>query len=147
MLDFYNIAEKAPVAVTSFFNHVMVWNRGVSFGMFQQYENSNLFFSIFSTIVILILLFLSARSKDKIESSLLAVIAGGAIGNVIDRLRLGAVADFFDFHYDGYHWPAFNIADSFISVGAVSLIIYSLFFQQHEKQDSNNEGKENDEKN
>jgi len=66
----------------------------------------------------------------------LSVIVGGALGNIIDRIRFKAVADFFDFHIAGYHWPAFNIADSFVFIGAFGLIGYTLFFGSNENEKS-----------
>lgn len=128
MLDIYNIAEKGKVEISNFFNLVLVWNRGVSFGMFQNNEYSNIFFFCFSSFVVVFILFLIKQSSQNFEKLFLTIIAGGAIGNIIDRIRLGAVADFFDFHYAGFHWPAFNFADSFVFIGAFGLISYTLFY-------------------
>ena len=136
MIDVYNIISKGVVEVTSFYNHVMVWNRGISFGMFQNHEYSNIFFLFFASLVILFILYLINNSKDEIEKIFLSVIVGGALGNIIDRIRFKAVADFFDFHIAGYHWPAFNIADSFVFIGAFGLIGYTLFFGSNENEKS-----------
>lgn len=133
MLEIYDIDELKKVTVTSFFNYVMVWNRGISFGMFQDHGKSNYIFLVVSSSIILLLSYLMHKSRVKIESIGLGIIIGGAIGNIIDRIRFGAVADFFDFHYNGYHWPAFNIADSCIFCGAALLIFYSLFLEEKSK--------------
>ncbi|MDX1950206.1 MAG: signal peptidase II [Rickettsiales bacterium] len=129
MLEIYNMPEKKLVIITSFYNNVMVWNKGISFGLFQEFAKSNYFFLTTSSIIILLLCYFLSKAKTNFEMTGFATIIGGAVGNIIDRLRFGAVADFFDFHYKNYHWPAFNIADSCIFIGACVLIIYSLFFE------------------
>ncbi len=133
MVDIFNMPAKGVIKITEFLNFVMVWNRGVSFGMFQGHEYSNIFFFIFSTVIICFIFYMIKISKLEKEKLFLSIIAGGAIGNLIDRVRFGAVADFFDFHYAGYHWPAFNFADSFVFIGATGLIIVTIFFNKGEK--------------
>lgn len=112
------------VEVTPFFNLVMVWNRGVSFGMFQSGEAGRWLLSALA-LAIVAGLFLWLRRVDAwwLAAGLGGII-GGALGNVFDRLWYdeGAVADFFDFHVAGWHWPAFNVADAAIVVG-VGLIL------------------------
>lgn len=114
--------------VTGFFNLVMVWNRGVSFGMFSN--DSAIGPYILSTLAVGIAVFLFfwlRKAENRLVAAALGLVIGGALGNVIDRLRFGAVADFLDFHVAGYHWPAFNIADSAITVGVALLVFDSLF--------------------
>ncbi|MCW9035046.1 MAG: signal peptidase II [Rhodospirillales bacterium] len=119
------------IPVTSFFNIVMAWNKGVSFGMFSsdspynQWILAGLAFSI--AIGLLVWLW---RNEDKIIAVSLGLVIGGAFGNAIDRLHYGAVADFLDFYIGRYHWPAFNVADIAISCGAALLIFDSLFRKQ-----------------
>ena len=129
------LVQKAPQfeeearPVTSFFNLVMVWNRGVSFGMLQTNEAQMVY--ILSAVALLIAAgFFIWLWNDPTPMNALCVglIMGGALANVMDRLRFGAVADFFDFHVAGYHWPAFNIADAAISVGVVLMIIHTILF-------------------
>lgn len=116
-----------PIAVTGFFNLVMVWNRGVSFGLFQQGDDSGRYvLTGFAVVVALLLLVWMWRSHGRLAVSGLALVAGGALGNAYDRVALGAVADFFDFHVSGYHFWAFNIADSAITVG-VGLLLLDAF--------------------
>ncbi len=134
MIDIYEITP-TPVAITPFLNFVMVWNPGISFGMFQDSEHGQYIFSALSSIITIILLIWLHKTKSKMESIALALIIGGAIGNIIDRVRFGAVADFFDFYIGGYHWPSFNIADSFIFIGAILLCIYSLFYYDESKKE------------
>lgn len=130
MIEIFDIAQISPVQVTGFFSLVMVWNKGISFGMFNGVETANYFFIIFSTLIVGFLIYLSEKSKNNVEQFAFSLIIGGALGNIIDRLNYGAVADFFDFHYANYHWPAFNFADSFIFCGAVLFIIYNLFLYE-----------------
>jgi signal peptidase II len=109
----------------------MVWNHGISFGLFQSGTPWPLI--VMSLIISGIFGIWLWRSSSKVEFTALCLIIGGAIGNVIDRLHLGAVADFLDFHYNKWHYPAFNLADSFITVGIVILVVYSLFFDKSNK--------------
>ncbi len=109
------------------FNLVMVWNRGVSFGLFSQDSDAGRWLLI--TVALLITAFVAKllwRVESRPQAIAFGLIIGGAIGNVIDRLRFGAVADFFDVHLAGYHWPAFNVADSAIVVGVGLFIIDTL---------------------
>jgi signal peptidase II len=114
------------VKVTSFFNLVSAWNTGVSFSMLNDLGEWGIYLlSGFSLIVAGSLFCWLMKEEDKVMQVALGLVIGGAFGNVIDRLRLGAVFDFLDFHLGTSHWPAFNVADSCICVGAVLLIVYS----------------------
>ncbi len=115
------------IEVFPFFNLVMAWNRGVSFGMF----NSNSGFGpwVFFALSLTISLFLAVwlwKSETKLLGLALGMIIGGAIGSAIDRVHFGAVADFLDFYVGNWHWPAFNIADCGITIGAGILILDSI---------------------
>lgn len=116
------------IELTPFFNLVMAWNRGVSFGILNNGGDWN---AVLLTVVALAisagLVWWMRKASSRWVAAALGGIVGGAIGNVIDRVRFGAVADFLDVHAMGYHWPAFNLADSAITVGAVVLILDSLF--------------------
>jgi signal peptidase II len=119
---------QASIAIMPYFNLTMVWNHGVSFGMLQGAGIWPL-----TVIAIVICGFLGhwlLKTNSKTEAVALSLIIGGAIGNVIDRLRFGAVADFFDFYIGDWHYPAFNIADSAIAIGVVVLLIYGLFLNK-----------------
>jgi signal peptidase II len=116
------------IEITPFFNLVMGWNRGISFGFFNNDSPLNSW--VLPLVTFLIICFLVvwlARAGYVLVGMALGLIIGGALGNLIDRLRYGAVADFLDVHAFGYHWPAFNVADSAITVGAGILIWDSLF--------------------
>lgn len=116
-----------PVEVTSFFNLYTVWNPGVSFGMFNNLAYAPWIFSGIAIVVVIILLIWMKQAENQLVAYGLALVIGGAIGNTIDRIRFGAVIDFLDFHLAGYHWPAFNIADTAIFLGVVALLWDSIF--------------------
>lgn len=114
--------------LTPFFNVVMAWNRGVSFGVLNNDSPYNaVLLTILALVIVGVLMMWMRKAESRIMAAALGLIVGGALGNVIDRIRYGAVADFLDFHVSGWHWPAFNVADSGITVGAILLIADSLF--------------------
>ena len=110
--------------VTSFFNLVLVYNRGAAFSMLSDAGGwqRELFIVIAVAASGWIVWLLKRHTHETLFCLGLALILGGAIGNVIDRLLVGAVVDFLDFHAFGHHWPAFNVADMGISCGAAALI-------------------------
>jgi signal peptidase II len=116
------------IMIFDFFSLVYVWNRGVSFGMFNNLENSQIIFSVVQFSIVLILFFWLYYNKKIHITYALGLIIGGAFGNLIDRIRNGAVADFLDFHIASYHWPAFNLADSWVFIGVMILIFDDLLF-------------------
>lgn len=121
MLDVYDIAEKSPVRVTSFLNLVMVWNKGVSYGLFTTHLQEAL--ALMSLAIVLGLWFWACRTSHPVTAAALGLVIGGALGNAADRLARGAVADFFHFHYQNLSWYVFNLADVAIVVG-VALLLY-----------------------
>lgn len=105
------------------FNLVRAWNTGVSFSMFNNYGNLGAWLLSGAALVIVgFLLWWLKNETSRLSQVALGLIIGGALGNVIDRVRLGAVFDFLDFYIGESHWPAFNLADSFICIGAAILI-------------------------
>lgn len=111
------------IQVTGFFNLVLVWNRGVSFGMFDVESRwGPVVLSGLALVIAACLVVWLRRVESRLVAAAIGLVLGGAIGNVIDRARYGAVVDFFDFHAFGYHWPAFNVADSAITIGVVLLL-------------------------
>jgi signal peptidase II len=116
------------IEVTPFFNIVMAWNRGVSFGMFGWDSEIKLYVLTAMAFLAALGLAIWMQRENRLRFALpCGAIIGGAVGNGIDRLHWGAVADFLDFHFAGYHWPAFNVADMGITCGATLLILDSLF--------------------
>lgn len=117
----------ASVELTSFFNLTMVWNEGISFGMFH---GTGIWLLVGVSLVITAVFSVwLTRATGWLQAASLSMVIGGAIGNVIDRLRFGAVADFFDFHIGSWHYPAFNVADCAIVVGIALLVIDGVFFE------------------
>ncbi len=114
-----------PVEVLPFFNVVLVWNRGVSFGMFGS--AGPLLLAALAGAVAAVLVVWMLRSRRRFEALALGAVAGGAAGNILDRLTRGAVVDFLDFHIAGWHWYAFNLADSAITVGVAMLLFDAVF--------------------
>lgn len=118
------LADQPPVAVTSFFNLLLVYNRGAAFSFLAGAGGwqRELFTGIAIVASIWIVYLLRRYPQQSLFCLALSLILGGAIGNVIDRVSIGAVVDFLDFHAFGWHWPAFNVADSAITCGAALLI-------------------------
>jgi signal peptidase II len=117
------------IEVTSFFNLVMVWNRGVSFGMFAG-DNMRWILVAVAVVISIVVFFWLRKATNRMLSIGLGLVLGGAIGNIIDRIRFGAVADFFDFDLIFMRWPAFNVADMAIVVGVI-VILFENLFQGH----------------
>lgn len=106
----------------------MVWNRGVTFGLFSGDGALNhIILAVIATAIAGFLLRWMARAENRTVAAALGAVVGGAIGNVIDRLRFGAVVDFVDFHAWGWHWYVFNIADAGIVCGVGVLLADALF--------------------
>ena len=119
------------IYINEYFNLVLTWNNGISFGLFNNDSKFNaLVISAIGIGIVLFLIGLLSRAETKKLKIGLGLIIGGAIGNIIDRGIYGAVMDFLDIHIGNYHWPAFNIADSCITIGAIILVIDSLFSQK-----------------
>ena len=115
-------------AVTGFFNLVLTYNKGAAFSFLASAAGwqRGLFIGIALVAIVVISVLLTRHAGDKLFCVSLALILGGAIGNVLDRIALGYVVDFLDFHIAGWHWPAFNLADSAITVGALLLVVDSF---------------------
>jgi signal peptidase II len=129
--------ESIPI-IDGFLNLVHVRNRGMAFGLMNRPDAQLSFYFLVSAtviaIILLILWFNSLKGKSRGLIFGLSLILGGAIGNLIDRLRLKEVVDFIDFFIGKYHWPAFNLADSAITVGVFWIVINVIFFNSsHEK--------------
>jgi signal peptidase II len=132
------LANLPPVEVTSFFNLVLVYNRGAAFSFLAGAGGwQREFFTIIALIASAWIIWLLYRyPQQRLFSLALALVLGGAIGNVIDRVMIGAVVDFLDFHAFGWHWPAFNVADSAITCGAALLIWDGIFGSSQNKAES-----------
>ena len=126
ILGYYQLGD--ATYVTSFFNVVRAHNTGAAFSFLAQASGWQRWFftGIGVAAAVFIITLLRAHSEQKLFAFALACILGGAVGNVVDRMRHGYVVDFLDFHLRGWHFPAFNIADAAITIGAVCLILDEL---------------------
>ena len=118
----------SEIYFNSFLNFSLVWNSGIGFGILQI--EPNIFYSIISIIITainLILIYWMLTSSNYLESIFISIILGGALGNLFDRYYYSSVPDFIDLHYESFHWFTFNIADIFITIGIIGLIIIDLF--------------------
>ena len=116
-IDFY---------IYPFLNFYLVWNTGIGFGLASL--EANIYYHILTSVIVIInigLIFLLIRSK-KVYTYLIALIIGGSLGNLFDRIYYYAVPDFIDLHLGNYHWFIFNVADIFITVGIIGLLTVEL---------------------
>ena len=118
------------ISVFPCFNIVYVLNKGISFSMFT--ETAPWLLTVIASVICVIVCYFLIKEKSRFSKVCLALVLGGAIGNIGDRIRLNAVVDFLDFYVSKWHWPAFNIADSAICVG-VALLIYQSIFMKEKK--------------
>jgi len=119
----YLISNKIYVCkITNFLNFVEIWNKGLSFGIFSEYNLSPILFICLSSIILFLMLYLMTNINPIIQG----MIIGGAIGNLVDRVIFGKVFDFIDFHILDWHYPAFNLADSFIVISVMLILISEL---------------------
>jgi signal peptidase II len=124
MIAVYGIKETDRIQVASFFDLVMVWNPGISYGLLPQGNMTGRVLLMAVSLVAVIALFIwIGNAANRLVALSLGLIVGGALGNVTDRLVYGAVADFFSFHYAGFYWYVFNVADVAITAGVIGLIL------------------------
>jgi signal peptidase II len=124
-------AVSGRLIIASFFNLVLTYNRGISFGLFNGGAGVNaLVFSIVAAVIVVVLVYWLSRASNPLLAVAIGLIIGGAVGNVLDRIRFGAVVDFLDFHVGDLHWPAFNLADGAICVGVAAMLLDSLVLRR-----------------
>ena len=119
--------EQYGISITSFLNFNLIWNEGIAFGLFSFDEKLyyNLL-TIFICLITVVIIWLMFRSKGFERLSFMMII-GGSLGNIFDRIFYSAVPDFIDIHVNNFHWFIFNVADIFISLGVILLIVLELF--------------------
>ena len=117
------------IEINKYLNFVPVWNKGISFWMLSNFMNINFFMIIVTSGILLFLISWFVKTKSRNLSLSLSFIISGAIGNLVDRLNHKAVVDFIDIHIGNYHWPAFNFADSYITIGAF-IYVFTIFTSQ-----------------
>ena len=125
--------DKQVLNINHFLNFRPVWNDGISFGMLQGYGNFGRVTFIIVALIISLWIIIYSKRLNTIGFIGYNMIAGGAIGNVIDRVIHGKVIDFIDVHYEEYHWPTFNMADSFIFIGVLLFIYNELVVSRGKK--------------
>lgn len=134
MAELGNVVD---IYLTPFLNFYLIWNKGIAFGLFSF--NEKFIYNIITSLIIIvsiIVLMMAAKSEGFKRVSLLFVL-GGAIGNLFDRVYYSAVPDFIDFHIRDFHWFIFNVADMFITLGIICLILGEIFVKniKYEKND------------
>ena len=133
-----NIFEKENVVdiyVNNFLNIILIWNSGIGFGLLSF--DSSVIYNFVTMLIVLInivILYLALKSNN-LKGYLFIIILGGSLGNLFDRIYYSAVPDFIDLNYNNFHWFVFNVADIFITVGIMCLILVELFFNKHEQND------------
>mgnify|MGYP001357146669 FL=1 len=130
VLNLFENNQLEEIYISNFLNIYLIWNKGIAFGLlnFDDRLVYNLT-TVVIAVVSLIILFLALRIKDY-KGYFFTVIFGGAIGNFYDRISFRAVPDFIDFHINNYHWFIFNVADIFVTLGVICLILDELFVKK-----------------
>jgi signal peptidase II len=137
-LNFKDLGPAARIEIAPFLDLVLVWNRGISYGLFQADSIwATAALTIFSLAAVAALAFWLSRAGRRILALGLGLVIGGAIGNVVDRILYGAVVDFFHFYAFGRDWYVFNVADAAITVGVVFLLLDA--YKHREEPDTNRE--------
>ena len=115
--------------LNDYINLDLVWNTGIGFGLFSS--NSDIIYNLTSLLIILVIICLIyfLISSEKYEKIIYSIIIGGALGNFYDRMFFKAVPDFIDLHYENFHWFTFNIADIFISLGIIFMILNEIMYK------------------
>ena len=118
------------IYINKYLNFELVWNTGIGFGLLSQ--NANIYYHLTSLIIFSVIVFLVylITKSNFLEKILFSFVLGGALGNVYDRLVYFAVPDFIDFHINNFHWFTFNIADIFITLGIILIIIQDLILKK-----------------
>ena len=115
------------IYVNSYLNFILLWNKGIAFGLLQSEQ---IFYHLITAIifsVIFFICFLILKSEKKWEIIYFSMIAGGALGNFVDRIYYNSVPDFIDLHYGEFHWFTFNVADMCITIGIIFYLIFDMF--------------------
>ena len=128
ILNILNNVGQVDFYINQYLNIYLVWNTGIGFGLFSSEDK--IFYNSFTAIIFIIniVILYFAFIETKIKSLLLMIILGGSLGNLFDRVYYRAVPDFIDLNYHGYHWFIFNVADIFITIGIICLILSEFIF-------------------
>lgn len=124
LLRVVDLAATGPIRIAPFLDFVLVWNQGISYGLFQQESDLGRWLLVaFTGAIIVVLSVWLARAQDRWTAASVALIVGGAVGNAIDRIAYGAVADFVHFFVGSFSWYVFNVADAAIALGVIGLLL------------------------
>ena len=136
IINLFNETQFNEIYLIKFININFIWNEGIAFGLLNF--GNQLFYDLISSliaIISLVILFLTFKNKNY-SGYFFAMVFGGSIGNLYDRIKFSAVPDFIDLHYNNFHWFIFNIADIFITLGILCLIYDEVFLEK--KRDGKN---------
>ena len=127
VINLFNETQFDEIYLLKFINIFFTWNEGIAFGLLN-FDNRTIYslISIFIAIISLVILYFVFKNKDY-SGYFFAMVLGGALGNLFDRIKYSAVPDFIDLHVGNYHWFIFNVADIFISIGLICLIFLELY--------------------
>ena len=128
ILKLAEVESSVDIYITSYLNFFLIWNKGIAFGLLSF--NESVIYNIITlmiSFIIIVILFMIWKN-DNIQRYFLALVAGGALGNLYDRIVYTAVPDFIDLHFYGFHWFVFNVADIFITVGIFCLILVEFTY-------------------
>ena len=133
IIKIFKESEKSDIFISEFLSLNLIWNQGIAFGLFSFSEQ--VYYNILTTIIsiITIIIFIIIVKSKGLEKYSFMIIFGGSLGNIFDRLFYSAVPDFIDFHYENFHWFIFNVADIFITLGVLLLILNELFLKKKQK--------------
>ena len=128
ILKLAELENEVDIYINAYLNFYLIWNKGIAFGLFS-FEQNFIYhaISIIIFIIIIIIIFMIIKSDGLKKYSLISIL-GGALGNFFDRIYYSAVPDFIDLHFNDFHWFIFNVADIFITIGVICLILDELFF-------------------
>ena len=128
VLKLAEVEGSVDIYITPYLNLFLIWNKGVAFGLFEA--NGSMIYNAITVMIafiVIVILFMMWKN-DNIQRYFLAIVTGGALGNLYDRVAYAAVPDFIDLHFHDFHWFVFNLADIFITVGVFCLILVELFY-------------------
>ncbi len=126
-IEIINNFSDTSVYFNDFLNFDLIWNTGIGFGFLST--NSTLVYNLVTILIILVILFIISIfvNSERLDKLIYSIVIGGALGNLYDRLAYKAVPDFIDIHYNNFHWFTFNVADIFITIGILILILRNIF--------------------
>ena len=131
IISIFNSENNLEIKISSFINLNLIWNKGIAFGLFSYGEKFEYNLLTGLIIIITVIVFWMIMKTKGLEKFGFLMILGGALGNIFDRLYYSAVPDFIDIYYKNFHWFVFNVADIFITVGVLMLIINEITIKNH----------------